>query len=120
MREAGDLPRHAERSLIKLITDGNLVLSESVKFQAEQLRQSLRSEAGDEKLERLLIDHVVLCWLELHYVRTAAAQPQQHLCDSRFWEQRFERASSPLHIGHQGTGDASRVDWQASRHAASP
>jgi hypothetical protein len=94
MREAGDLSRHAEQSLIKLITDGNLVLSESVKFQAEQLRQSLRSEAGDETLERLLIDHVVLCWLELHYVRTAAAQPQQHRCDSRFWEQRFERASA--------------------------
>jgi hypothetical protein len=94
MREVGDLAKHAQRSLIGLIGDGNLVLSESVQIQAEELRRSLQSEAGDETLERLLIDHIVICWLELHYVRTAAAQPQQHKTDAGFWESRLDRANA--------------------------
>lgn len=94
MEEIGNLGTHAERSLINLITEGNMVLSESVRHEAEKLRKSLRSEAVDGTLERFLIDHIVLCWLELYFVRTAAMQPQQHMKDARYWDQRQDKVDA--------------------------
>lgn len=92
-----DLAQHAKRSLIDLIADGNAVLREAVSLQVEELHRSLRQEATDETLERMLIDHIVVCWLELYFVRTAAMQPQKHNKDRRFWEQRLKNANARFH-----------------------
>jgi hypothetical protein len=89
----GDLSRHVERSLIDLFAGGNFVFSESLRHKAEDVRRSLIAEGADEPLEKLLVDHVVACWLELHLLRMAAIQPQQNKGDARFWEQRQERAN---------------------------
>jgi len=42
----------------------------------------------------LLIDHIVVTYLELQYTRMAAIQPQQYARDSKFWEQRHEKADA--------------------------
>jgi hypothetical protein len=91
-REVGDLAKHAERCLIELIAPGNLVLQESVRLQAEAMRKSLLAEATSTTLERLLIDHVIVGWLDVEYTRVAALQPQQFKQDARVWAQAHERA----------------------------
>jgi len=93
-REVGDLATHAERCLIDLIARGNVVLEESVRLQVDKLRKSLLAEATSATLERLLIEHVVVSWLEVEFTRVAALQPQQFQQDNRFWSQRHERADA--------------------------
>lgn len=91
-RSIGDLRKHAEQSLIDLVARGNPVLAESVRLKTEEMRKALLAEA-DGTLERLLIDELVVCWLEQQYVRVAAIQPQQFKGDARFWQERHERAN---------------------------
>ena len=71
----------------------NLVLSESLRVKVDDLRNSLRGEADDDA-DRLLVDHIVVAWLEMQYTRMAAIQPQQHIRDARFWDDRYERANA--------------------------
>jgi len=90
----GDLPRHAELSLIEMTSRGSVLLAESLKEKVRDLRESLRRGAIDNALEELLIDHIVVTYLELHYTRMAAIQPQQYARDSKFWEQRHEKSDA--------------------------
>jgi len=92
-RELGNVSKHVEQSLIGLIAGDNFVLNESVRLQAQELRSSLLDEATDATLEKLLIDQVVISWLDAEYTRLAAVQSQQFKQDAKFWEQRCERAS---------------------------
>jgi hypothetical protein len=91
-QQFGDLAKHVERTLIDLVADGNVALAESVRQRTQQMRASLLDEATDATLEALLIEHVVVSWLELSCARIAANQPQQHKGDARFCQQRQERA----------------------------
>jgi hypothetical protein len=93
-QNVGDLAMHAERCLIEMIARGNVVLEESVRLQVDKLRKSLLAEATSATLERLLIEHVVVSWLEVEFTRVAALQPQQFQQDNRFWSQRHERADA--------------------------
>lgn len=87
----GDLSRHAEQSLIRLIAGKNLVLSECLHVKVDDLRRSLLGTSAEAAIG-LLVDQVVINWLELQFVQMAALQPQQHGRDARFWEDRYERA----------------------------
>jgi len=92
-RSIGDLSKDAERCLINLMADGNQVLSESVRLRAEELRISLLGEVIDATLERMLVDHIVICWLDVEYTRMATVQPQQFKQDARFWAKKHDRAN---------------------------
>ncbi len=87
----GDLNKHAETSLINMISGNNLVLRESLRAKVDDLRSSLRGNSREEA-DRLLADHVVTTWLEIQYTRMAAIQPQQNVRDARFWSDRHDRA----------------------------
>jgi len=92
-QEIGDLAKHSEQSLIDLIASGNLLLKESLRLKTEELRESLVGHGADDVLEGLLIDHVVVSWLELQLARMAAIQPQQNKGDARFWQERHDQAN---------------------------
>jgi len=92
--QVGDLPKHTELSLIDLFSRGGVLLAESIRENVRHLRESLRSEAIDSVLEDLLIDHIVVTYLELNFTRMAAIQPQQYARDSKYWEQRHEKADA--------------------------
>ena len=64
-QEAGDLGRIAERTWVALIARSNLVVEESVPARLAKMKADL---AGPEPtpLERLLVDQVVLAWLQTH------------------------------------------------------
>jgi hypothetical protein len=89
----GDLAKYIEQSLIGMISGDNLVLGESLRVKVDDLRDSLRGEVEDD-VDRLLVDHIVVTWLETQHTRMAAIQPQQHIRDARFWDDRYERANT--------------------------
>jgi hypothetical protein len=64
-REYGNLATIAERALVNVAAGENLVLKEAV----EKTMDSMRAElAGSHPtpLERLLVDRIVACWLQVH------------------------------------------------------
>ena len=92
-QEIGDLAKHCEQSLIDLIASGNLLLKESLRLKTAELRTSLLAEAASTTLEKLLIEHVLVSWLELQLARMAAIQPQQNKHDARYWQERLDQAN---------------------------
>ena len=88
----GDLSRHVEESLIQMISRGDVLISESLRAKIGELRDSLRVNNEASVMENLLVDDLILSWLENHHARMASLQPQQHTRDARFWNERFEQA----------------------------
>jgi hypothetical protein len=71
----GDLAQQSQAAWLQLIAGPNLLLRESVERKAEQLRAEL---AGPEPspLEKLLVERVVACWLQVQYADASYAQLQ--------------------------------------------
>jgi hypothetical protein len=89
--KAGDLAAHAEASWIRLVTGGNSLAAEGVRRQAERLRAELLGGSATP-IERLLVDQVVSCWLQLKHAEIAAgSNGKSSLTRERFHDQRLER-----------------------------
>ena len=78
----GDLAQQSQGAWLQLIAGKNLLLLESTQRKAEQLRAELAGPAPSP-LERLLIERIVACWLQVHYSDASYAQlkgttPAQH------------------------------------------
>jgi len=72
-RHWGDLAAHARAAWVDLATGPNLVLGETLARKMEALGDVLSGPAPTP-LERLLVDRVVLGWLQAHHADAAAAQ----------------------------------------------
>jgi hypothetical protein len=72
-RHHGDLARHTEEAWLRLISGDNLLLRESVRRQAEELRAELAGPQASP-LERQLSERVAACWLQTQYADTSYAQ----------------------------------------------
>src|SRR3954453_5441618 len=72
-REYGDLARQAELAWLRLMCGSNLALRESLLRKAAELKAELGGEA-QPPLEKLLVERVVLCWLQVHYADVRLAQ----------------------------------------------
>jgi hypothetical protein len=78
----GDLGRQSQAAWLRLLAGPNLMLHESTRRKAEQLRAELAGP-GSSPLETLLAERVVACWLQVHYADASYAQlkgttPAQH------------------------------------------
>jgi hypothetical protein len=78
----GDLGRQSQEAWMRLVAGPNLLLYESTRRKAEQLRAELAGPAASP-LERLLVERVVSTWLQVHYSDASYAQqkgstPAQH------------------------------------------
>jgi hypothetical protein len=62
---AGDLAAHARESLLGLAAGNSLLVRESIRRKMDELAAGL-AESIDSPVERLLIDRVVLCWVQVH------------------------------------------------------
>jgi hypothetical protein len=69
----GDLSKQSQGAWLQLIAGRNLLLQESTRRKAEQLRAELAGPAPSP-LERLLVERVVACWLQVHYADASYAQ----------------------------------------------
>jgi hypothetical protein len=74
-RGYGDLAAQAEGSLIRLVAAKNLLLTESLFLKLAALKEELGGESPSP-LERLLIERVTACWLQVNYLDTLVAQAQ--------------------------------------------
>jgi hypothetical protein len=75
-QELGDLARHAEEAMIRLIAGDNLFVAECIRRDLAALREELASPSPSP-LERILIQRVVLCRLQTHKADIDAAAQDQ-------------------------------------------
>ncbi len=71
--QMGDLVWHAQESLLALVAGSCLTAREAIGRQAAALRQRLAATATSE-LEKLLIDRVVISWIEVYHGDIELAQ----------------------------------------------
>jgi hypothetical protein len=64
-RWAGDLAAHARESLLGLASGNSLLVRESIRRKMDELASGLEESSGSP-LERLLVERVVLCWVQVH------------------------------------------------------
>ena len=69
----GDLAKQSQGAWLQLVAGRNLLLLESARRKAEQLRAELAGPAPSP-LERLLIERIVATWLQVHYSDASYAQ----------------------------------------------
>jgi hypothetical protein len=89
-----DLSDHIEHGLIEMIAADDSVVRSSLRCRVVQMKKDLQKESSDELIVSLLIDQVIVCWLEAHYAHMSAIQPQRHKRDALFWMDRVERANA--------------------------
>jgi hypothetical protein len=96
-RMMGDLVEHAQQSVLTLVAGSCLTAREAIGREAMALRDRLAAAANSE-LEKLLVDRVVLCWLEVYHSDIDLAQ---HLMkspgsgpDARAAHKRLDRAQA--------------------------
>jgi hypothetical protein len=69
----GDLAEQATESWLVLLAGRDLMLHESARQKMEALRKEL-SGPDPSPLEKLLVERVVACWLQVHYADATYAQ----------------------------------------------
>ena len=92
-REVGDMARHAQDTWLKLIAGDDHLVKESIRKSLTEMRNQLE-EPGASRLEKLLIERIVACWLQVQFaeinVATSANQP---LPRRRFYQQQLDSAN---------------------------
>lgn len=92
-QKVGDLATHSEATLIALIAGNDKLLSESLARQVTQIRAEVFGPEPS-RLERMAVDRLVVCWLQLQFSDRLAAQPgitlamERHL---RRWQDQAHR-----------------------------
>jgi hypothetical protein len=69
----GELAREAERCLVRRAAANNLALREALGTKLDMLRKELAGPSPNP-IERLLVDRVVACWLQVYYADAMEAQ----------------------------------------------
>lgn len=83
-KKYGDLSRHARMSMVRAIAGENVVLSECVMRQARELETQLAGP-NPSPIEKLSVERVVACWLEMQWVDTLNPLPQgKYLPQAKF------------------------------------
>jgi hypothetical protein len=91
-RHVGDLATLAERAWITVLAADHPVAVESMKRTVAELKADLAGE-HPTRLERLLIDQVIACWMEVSYLESISADPgRSSLEQAGFRLQRLESA----------------------------
>jgi hypothetical protein len=90
-QHVGNLAAHAEMSLIRMIAGKDRLLLESLQRSAAEMRAEL-SRPDASELEKLAVQRVVACWLQLQHADAASAAPDQSLQQGKFWAQEQDRA----------------------------
>lgn len=83
----GDLARQAQLAVIGKFSGTNLLFKEVLTRKAAALRAELLGENGSP-LERLLVDRVVACWLQVHCLETAQANRESETPEMGLYYQR--------------------------------
>jgi hypothetical protein len=91
----GNLARQAEYALIDAAAGKNLALQEALRRKLELLRAELAGPTP-MPLERLLVERVAACWLQLHYAEMLVAQ---NLAKLTLQQQEYYQRTTALTTG---------------------
>lgn len=86
--QLGNFAEIVGAAIITAITSEQLALAEALAWKMNALRAEL-AQPSDSPLERLLVDRVVLCWLQVHQAEGLYAQRQGTLDID--WSDAFQR-----------------------------
>ena len=86
--EVGNLARQAEHAMVNATAGGNEVLKAAVYRKLREMKEELAGPAPT-RLERLLVERVVVCWLHVHYADITYAQRMKDL--NREWGDFYQR-----------------------------
>ena len=92
-RHASDAATHVELSWIEIMAGDNLMVRESLIRRVQAMRDEITETAGDP-LEILLVDRIVVSWLQVAFLQARSAQ---HHADSTkpetaAWKKRLDAA----------------------------
>lgn len=87
----GDLTEHVRRTFLGLMVQENVVARESLAIKLDELAKELR-QGHQSAVRNLVIDQIVIAYLDLHYQQTLAAGSHDRKAESDFLERRLERA----------------------------
>lgn len=90
--QLGNVARHAQQSLIHLISDHDFLISEAIQRKAIQMRRELAG-AFPGPLEILAAERVVAAWLGLQWVETHCARAEGDVRVAGFWLRRQAQAA---------------------------
>lgn len=81
-----------ERSLTRNVAGDDLVVRECIPRNLEEMRKELAGE-NPSPLERLLVERIAICWLELQYFEIGYAQniSDMSLAQSEFQQKRIDK-----------------------------
>ena len=91
LKAVADLPRYAEDKLVQLIAGKSAPFAEGIRGKLTELREEL-GFSWSPPLERLLIERVVITWLDCQFAHMAELQPRTRKADTKFWQQCHNRA----------------------------
>lgn len=92
--ECGDLAVQAERSQVRLMTGANEIAAEALDRKLASLRKEIAG-ANPTPLDRLLIQRVVACWLQVQHADVTYTQAMQdgvNLAHGDYYQRRQDRA----------------------------
>ena len=119
-QQLGDLARAAEKLLFERVAGNDQLAVEALRRKADSLRQELSSH-DNTPLEKLAIQRVIACWLQLQYLdATAASSPQWSASQATQWARRQESAERRYQVAMKSLGLARRMAKGCGRATSVP
>ncbi len=73
LRSAGNIAEQVERSWVGRIAGDNIVVSEAIRMKLTQMHRELSGD-NPSLMEKLIVERILACWLQMQYVETIFAQ----------------------------------------------
>ena len=92
--ELGNLAEHAQRVWVALSSGSNALIQQAAERKVAALRQELLGPAPSP-LERLLVERIIACWLQVQYADQAAVAFEKkggRFAEGDYWQKQQERA----------------------------
>jgi hypothetical protein len=97
-RRLGDLAAHVELAWVGEVAGPNPALAEVLTRKVADLKRELGGPTPSP-LERLLVDRIAACWLQLHHADLAAARPQDDTNEGRERLRKRQEAAERRYAG---------------------
>jgi hypothetical protein len=90
-RRIGDLSDHVKNQFISLMTRGSVVARQSLIVRLDELANDLQS-GKQSAVSRLVIDQIIICWLDVSYQQAMSAEPHAKKGDADFADRRLGKS----------------------------
>ena len=97
-RKLGDLAAHAELAWVGEVAGANAALAEVLTRKVAELKRELGGPMPPP-LERLLVDRIAACWLQIHHADLAAARPVDATAEGRERLRKRQEAAERRYAG---------------------